>query len=191
MLKTENKPLKVTIGDEPMPVKFDTEDPIPVQLDTEDPIPVQFDSENPLPVYAPGELSVEVSGAVQVYTQDIFPVEAFYPLPTKSVPLSHVTFFDTYRKQIFDDEFMSTTSTPVIENTNRYGNQLATWLNATNFPGTTADIDLHSTGIYYSYANTSTYPVAHTWVASIQYHMHYDDDAWTYTSATYFTKQIS
>ena len=191
MLKNENKPLKVQLGDEPLSVQLDTEDPIPVQFDTEDPIPVQFDSENPLPVYAPEKLSCNVIGAVRVYTQDIFPVEAFYPLPTKSVPLSHVTFFDTYRKQIFEDEFLSTTATPVIENTNQYGNQLATWLNATSVPGTTADIDLHSTGTYYSYANSSTYPVEHIWVSSIQYHMHYDDSAWTYTSATYFTRQIS
>ena len=91
--KVNSSPLKVTVGDEPLPVKFDTEDPIPVQFDGEDPIPIKGSIEHPLPVYADSPL--------RVYTQDIFPVEAFYPLPTKHVPLSHVTFFDTYRKEIF------------------------------------------------------------------------------------------
>ena len=189
MLKNENKPLKVTIGDEPLPVKFDTEDPIPVQFDSEDPIPVQFDDDNPLPVYAPEKLSCEIVGPVKVWTQDIFPVEAYSPLPTKHVPLSHVTFYDTDGKQLFTDEFLSTSSTPVLERTILYGNQLATWLNATSLPST-ADFDLYSSGVFYSY-NVPLYTVARTWVSSVQYHMHHNGSAWTFKDATYFTNQIA
>lgn len=193
MLKknVNSSPLKVTIGDEPLPVTFDAEDPIPVQFDTEDPILVKFDDDEPMPVYAPEKLSVDVEGPVRIYTQDILPVEAYSPLPTRNVPLSHVTFFDTDGKQIFTDEFMGTSSTPVLENTNQYGTQLATWLNATSFPHSPADVDLFSTGVFYSYSNGITHDVAHTWVSSVQYHLHYDDSAWTYSSATYFTRQIS